>query len=276
MKTDSPWLIVHEGKGEPRLRLFCFHYAGATAAAFRTWRDSLPDWVELIAVQLPGRDYRMDEPLIDDAEPIVAELAKILPPLLDRPYVFFGHSMGALISRDLAHSLRAQGLPEPDLFIASGRSAPRFRWLDAGAQALPDDAFIETVRDYNGTPEELITEPALRELWMPRLRADLTVSAMHRYIEQPPLACPMLVLHGTVDRLVTAAGLAGWAAETTGPVRYVRYPGNHFFLHSEEKALLADLSEELRRLAAGERMQRQPLRHDTESATRGTAGALSL
>jgi surfactin synthase thioesterase subunit len=275
MNNDSPWLIVHEGKGEPRLRLFCFHYAGATAAAFRTWRAGLPDWVQLVAVQLPGRDYRMDEPLMDDAEPVVAELAQILPPLLDRPYVFFGHSMGALISRDLAHSLRLQGLPEPDLFIASGRSAPRFRWLDAGAQALPDEDFIATVRDYNGTPEELITEPALRELWMPRLRADLTISAVHRYIEQPPLACPMLVLHGTVDRLVTDAGLAGWAAETTGPVRYVRYPGNHFFLHSEEPALLADLSEELRRLLARGATDQQPLQRDTAPAARGAASALS-
>jgi surfactin synthase thioesterase subunit len=268
-RVDSPWLIVHPAAGEPKLRLFCFHYAGATAAIFRGWREHLPDWVELIAVQLPGRDYRMGEPLLDDAAPAVEALAQILPPLLDRPYVFFGHSMGALISRDLAHALRAQGLPEPDLFIASGRSAPSHRWTDAGAQALPDDAFIETVRDYNGTPEELITDPDLRELWMPRLRADLTISAMHRYLEQPPLACPMLVLHGTVDRLVSDAGLRAWARETSGPLRYVRYPGNHFFLHSQEKQLLADLGEELTQLLARGATNQQPTKRDTRHATSG-------
>jgi medium-chain acyl-[acyl-carrier-protein] hydrolase len=270
-RVESPWLIVHPAAGEPRLRLFCFHYAGATAAIFRGWREHLPSWVELIAVQLPGRDYRMGEPLLDDSEPVVEELAAILPPLLDRPYVFFGHSMGALISRDLAHSLRRQGLPEPDLFIASGRSAPSHRWTDAGAQALPDEAFIETVRDYNGTPEELITDPDLRELWMPRLRADLTISAMHRYVEQPPLTCPMLVLHGTVDRLVTDAGLRAWARETSGPLRYVRYPGNHFFLHSQEKALLADLGAELTRLLARGTATRQPTMRDAQPADRGGA-----
>ncbi|WP_256728364.1 thioesterase II family protein, partial [Burkholderia pseudomallei] len=189
-------------------------------------------------------------PLIEHAEPIVEALADIVPPLLDLPYAFFGHSMGALIAFDLAHLLRARGFAQPLLFVASGRSAPRFRWRDAGIQTLPDEAFIAAVRDYNGTPEALIADPALRELWLPRLRADLTISATYRYVGPPPLDCPMLVLHGSNDGLVSDAGLSGWLAETIGAVRYVGFSGGHFFMHGEEAGVLAEVRRELERVLA--------------------------
>ncbi|AOJ85119.1 peptide synthetase [Burkholderia savannae] len=247
----SPWLIVHAAR-DARVRLFCFHYAGATASIFRTWPRGLPDWVEVVAVQLPGREYRLGEPLIEDAEPIVAALAEVVPPLLDLPYAFFGHSMGALIAFDLARLLRTRGFAKPSLFVASGRSAPRFRWRDAGIQTLPDDAFIAAVRDYNGTPDALIADPALRDLWLPRLRADLTISATYRYVEAPPLDCPLLVLHGSNDGLVSDAGLSGWLAETSGAARYVGFSGGHFFMHGEEEGVLGEIGRELERVLARE------------------------
>lgn len=268
-RVDSPWLIVHEAKDAQRVRvrLFCFHYAGATASIFRSWREALPDGVELIAVQLPGRDYRLAESLLNDAAPIATELAEIVPPLLDRPFAFFGHSMGALIGFDLARILRERELRQPELFIASGRNAPQFKWRDAGIQVLPDDVFIAAVRDYNGTPDALLAEPSMRDLWLPRLRADLTISAMYRYVEQPPLDCPILVLHGTDDGLVSDAGLQGWLTETSGPVRYVRYPGNHFFLHSDEQLVLADLSLELEKLLASDGNAAQREQHNMGAGT---------
>lgn len=251
----SPWLVRHggvENADQVQLRLFCFYYAGATASIFRSWQEAMPPAVELIAVQLPGREYRLAEPLLTDARPIVTEVAEILPPLLDKPFIFFGHSLGVLLGFDVIRILRARGLRQPELMIASGRNAPQFRWCDAGLQMLPDDEFIAAVRDYNGTPEALLADESLRELWLPRLRADLTVSATYEYVEQRPLECPIVVLFGEEDRLVSDAGLQGWRTQTTGGVRYFRYPGNHFFLHSAEQLVLAkvhaELNEQLARL----------------------------
>ncbi|MFL6714054.1 MAG: thioesterase II family protein, partial [Sulfurifustis sp.] len=141
--------------------------------------------------------------------------------------------------------LRARGLRQPELLIASGRNAPQFRWRDAGLQLLPDEEFIAAVRDYNGTPEALLANESLRDLWLPRLRADLTISATYEYVEQRPLECPIVVLVGEEDGLVSEAGLQGWLTETTGGVRYFRYPGNHFFLHSAERLVLAKVHAEL-------------------------------
>jgi surfactin synthase thioesterase subunit len=244
----SAWFITHGGDsaGDARLRLFCFHYAGATASIFRSWGEALPKAVELIAIQFPGREYRLAEPLLTDMGQIVSALAEVMPPLLDRPYVFFGHSMGALVGFDVIRALRARGLREPRLLIASGRNAPQFKWRDAGIQLLPDDDFVAAVHDYNGVPAALLAEQSLRDLWLPRLRADLTVSATYEYVEQLPLDCPIVVLFGEEDGLVSDAGLHGWLAQTTAGVRFIRYPGNHFFLHSAEQILLAKLHAELK------------------------------
>jgi len=246
----SPWLITYGVRNTERvrMRLFCFHYAGATASIFRSWQESLPEEVELVAVQLPGREYRLAEPLLTDMREIAPAVAEILPPLLDKPYVFFGHSMGVLLGFDVIRILRARGFGEPELLIASGRNAPQFRWRDAGLQALPDDEFIAAVRDYNGTPEALLVDEELRELWLPRLRADLTVSATYEYVEQRPLECPIVVLVGADDPLVSDAGLKGWLPQTTGGVQFFHYPGNHFFLHSAEPLVVAKVNAELEKL----------------------------
>jgi surfactin synthase thioesterase subunit len=153
--------------------------------------------------------------------------------------------MGALIGFNLIRSLRALGLRQPELLIASGRNAPQFKWRDAGIEGLPDDEFIAAVRDYNGMPEALLADESLRELWLPRLRADLTISAMYEYVEQRPLECPIVVMFGEEDGLVSDMGLRGWLTQTTGRVRYFRYPGNHFFLHSAERLVLAKTRAEL-------------------------------
>ncbi|HXZ03053.1 MAG TPA: alpha/beta fold hydrolase [Stellaceae bacterium] len=255
-QPTSPWLITH-GAGNTervRMRLFCFHYAGATASIFRSWQEALPEEVELVAVQLPGREYRMEEPVLTNMAQIVPPLAESLPPLLDKPYVFFGHSMGALVGFDVIRVLRAQGLRQPKLLIASGRNAPQFKWQDAGIQVLPDDEFLAAVRDYNGMPEALLAEESLRDLWLPRLRADLTVSAMYEYVEQHPLDCPIVVMFGAEDGLVSDVGLRGWLSQTTGEVRFYCYPGDHFFLHSAEQLVLAKVNAELEDQLAQERL----------------------
>jgi medium-chain acyl-[acyl-carrier-protein] hydrolase len=247
-QSSSPWLIAY-GPDNPdhiAMRLFCFHHAGATAATFRPWRDVVPDGIEIVAVQLPGRDYRFAEPLLTDIRQIVSQLVESLPPLLDKPFVIFGHSLGALIGFDLIRLLRTRGWRQPEMLIASGRNAPQFRWRDAGIQSLPDDEFIAAVRDYNGTPESLLAEASLRELWLPRLRADLTISGMYEYVDQHPLSCPILVMFGDEDSLVSGPGLHAWLGHTTASVRFLRFPGNHFFLHNDAALVLAKLNEELR------------------------------
>ncbi len=63
-------------------------------------------------------------------------------------------------------------------------------------QLLPDDEFVAALIAYKGTPGFLLENLALRDIVLPRIRADLTVSAEYRYVEKDPLECPIVVLLG--------------------------------------------------------------------------------
>src|SRR5262249_32070036 len=77
--------------------LFCFHHAGGTASAFRTWRGELGPAVAVLPVQLPGRERRAAEPRFTQMAALVADLDRHLDGMLDPPYAFYGHSMGAIV-----------------------------------------------------------------------------------------------------------------------------------------------------------------------------------
>lgn len=247
-QSASPWLIRFRSRNaaQVHIRLFCFHYAGASASIFRSWNEAMPDGIEVVAVQLPGREYRLDESLLTDLHGIAGLVTEILP--LDKRFVFFGHSMGALLEFEVARLLREQGLRQPEMLIASGRNAPQFKWRDAGMQLLPDDEFVAALIAYKGIPESLLENLALRDILLPRIRADLTISAEYKYFEKDPLECPIVVLLGNQDELSTEAGLNGWLTQTTAGVRYFRFAGNHFFLHSAEQLVLSRIAEELTKL----------------------------
>src|SRR5262245_13119588 len=86
-------------------RLFCFPYAGGPASIYRDWGNKLPASIEVHPVQLPGHGNRLREPLSKSVEPLVKSLAEELKPYLEVPFSLFGHSMGAIISFELAHLL---------------------------------------------------------------------------------------------------------------------------------------------------------------------------
>ncbi|NUT52800.1 MAG: thioesterase, partial [Saccharothrix sp.] len=113
----SGWL-PYPAASDAAVRLFCLPHAGAGASAFRRWRDVFPPGVDVQPVQLPGREDRIGEPPATDAHALVEELASALAGAADRPFVLFGHSMGALLAAELARRL------PPTLLVLSGRAAP--------------------------------------------------------------------------------------------------------------------------------------------------------
>src|SRR5687767_7376567 len=105
MRKRDSWVVIPKPNSRAKLRLFCFPYAGGAAYIYRSWGDTLPSLVEVCAVQLPGRGTRMSEKPLSDLSQVVAEAARGLQNYFDRPFAFFGHSMGALISFELARQL---------------------------------------------------------------------------------------------------------------------------------------------------------------------------
>jgi len=225
---------------EPTTRLVCFPYAGAGASVFRDWAALVPGNVEVWAAQLPGREERFhDEPAtrLDD---VLNELVPAMLPLLDRPYTFFGHSLGALVCWELARSLQMLQLAQPAQVIVSGYQAPQPRPSDPDPPlyALPDDELVEELRAMGGTPDDSLRNPELMQLLLPVIRADLELTETYAFRPGEPLTCALAAFGGEDDPRIEIAELGRWAAHTTGQFTAVAFPGDHFYLHASRAALV--------------------------------------
>ena len=232
------------------VRLFCFPYAGGNASVFRTWADSLSQVVELFAVELPGRGARLRETTQDNLEPLVQELAHSLTPYFDRPFAFFGHSMGALIGFELARFLRRYQKAAPIHLFISGHIAPQLPRNHKCIHALPESAFIEELRNLNGTPESVLENKELMQLLLPILRADFRICETYQYLPESPLDCPMTVLGGLQDVDVSQESLAAWQEQTSAAFEIRMFSGDHFFFQTRQAAFLKVFSDEIEQMVA--------------------------
>lgn len=251
-KTDtlfkSSWLNVSHSNPAASMRLFCFPYAGGAAFIFRNWADHIPTSVELCPVQLPGRGERIAEPPYVNIPQLIDALADSLLPCLDKPFAFFGHSLGALISFNLAHKLsREHGLEPLHLFV-SGRHAPQLPDLSPIVYNLPEEEFVAELKRLNGTPAEVLEHFELLQLILPRLRADFELCQTYQHQARPPLGCPITAFGGLLDGDVSREQLEAWAEHTSVTFSLRMLPGDHFFIHSSELMLLQMITLELQRL----------------------------
>lgn len=242
--TNVRWFTVPQNE-QAKVRLFCFPYAGGTNLIYRTWGKALGPSIAVCPAHLPGRERRLTEKPYTSAQTIVEAAAEAIVPYLDRPFAFFGHSMGALISFELARHLRRLNLPKPMHLFLSGRGAPHFGKRERVTYNLPVDEFAEELRQLNGTPREVLEHQELMELMIPLLRADFEVCQTYDYTEEPALDCPITAFGGLYDEAVTSEMVAAWRDQTTSSFRLSMMPGDHFFIHSAQDRILPILSQQL-------------------------------
>jgi medium-chain acyl-[acyl-carrier-protein] hydrolase len=223
-------------------RLFCFPYAGGGASVFRSWADNefLAD-VEVCAVQLPGRETRITESPVGDLRRLVHMLCEALEPYLDRPFVFFGHSIGALVSFELARELRRMRGIAPSYLFVSGCPAPHLPDSERICD-LPENEFLERLGRFNGTPPEVLNHPELMQLVLPALRADFSLRDRYVYRDEPPLNCPIIAFGGMSDQHVNGVLLGSWRQHTHERFQLWLVQGDHFFVRSAQGQLMEILS----------------------------------
>ena len=245
INNANSWFVTPKPNPRARLRLFCFPYAGSGAMIYHNWAEQLPSDVEVYLVRLPGREGRLREAPLTRLTPVVQRVSAEIRPLLNKPFAFFGHSMGAIIGFELARVLRRESGVEPEHLFLSGRRAPQLPGDEAISYDLPDAEFIDALRHLNGTPGEVLEHPELMNLMMPLLRADFEVCQTYLFEPDVPLTCDMTVLGGLQDTDVPRESLAAWTEQTSGACNVRLLPGDHFFLHSSQALLLRVLNREL-------------------------------
>jgi surfactin synthase thioesterase subunit len=226
-----------------RVRLYCFPHAGGSASAFRGWAELLPEWVELIAVQYPGRQDRYGDPLPASITELAEEILDGIGADFALPTAFLGHSMGALVAFETARRLRPR-FPSPlaALFV-SGSKAP--------ADRSPKGLTFEEgeIREYlallGGAGAQALSDQELWRICYPVLCGDLRLTETYRYRAGAPLACRLVALGGDEDPVVTPEDIARWKDYAMGGADTHVLPGGHFYVEGSLPELAALLTRKL-------------------------------
>ncbi|WP_394845470.1 acyltransferase domain-containing protein [Pendulispora brunnea] len=251
MPRNGEWVGRRERlpAGEARLRLFCLPFAGGGASVYRGWGKGLPRGVEVCPIQLPGRESRFGEAFVERLDAVLDALEHELSPLLDLPFAFFGTSMGGVIAFELARRLRARHRLAPTRLIAASSYVPRRGPSPALAEmmhsVLTNGAEPALLRRFQIVPEALLANPDALAVLMPPLYADLHMMAGYRYVDEAPLDCPITVLRGSRDPLMTREDVAAWAEHTRGDFSLRTLEGEHLFVRTDRQAVLRIAGSEL-------------------------------
>lgn len=250
-KTDlaTPWIIRPRPNPGAALRLVCFPYGGAGSSVFRQWPAALPETVELLAIELPGRETRMREPRFERLGPLVAALTDAVAPRIDAPFAIYGHSLGSLVGFGFARELRRRGLPAPRHLFVSGRRAPQLPERSALA-TLTDREFVAALRRMGGIPDVVFAEPDLLAWYLPIIRADIRISELEVIADDAPLACPITAFGGLTDDLAAPAEIVAWRSQTSAAFDHELFTGGHFFIQTARDQFLESLAQRLSRITS--------------------------
>ena len=232
--------LVHGAVTCPRpvpgaaLRLFLFHHAGGSHLLYKGWEYGFPaDW-EVCVLDAPGRGRLSGAPLIDDSDELVAYFSRELLPWTDRPFAFFGHSMGALVAYELTRRLAAEGRSLPVWLGLSSCGAPqaaREPRKPGARHLLTDGELRDWLRSVGGTPDAVLDEDATWRHFGPVFRNDFAlVDTWRPVVDAEPLRAAVSAFGGADDPVVARDRLAAWAGRTERFLGLNMFDGGHFYL----------------------------------------------
>jgi medium-chain acyl-[acyl-carrier-protein] hydrolase len=229
--------------GPPRqttTRLFCFPFAGGSAAVFAGWGDAVGPDMEVWAAQPRGRGSRFRETLHRSVSEMVEDYLVVLREQLDLPFAFYGHSLGGLLAFEATRRLCAEGLPLPEHLFIGASAPPVLGLLHPRIHDLPDEPFVAAVQErYSGIPEAVLSEPELMELFLPALKADFAAHETFDRSRVTRVPSPITAIAGSDDPVIQPAMMEEWARHTNGDFALYEVPGDHFFLATSRSLVLA-------------------------------------
>lgn len=225
---------------DKRITLFCLPYAGGSASAYSQWGKYLDEQIQIKPLELAGRGKRIHEPHYATVNDAIQDIFEIVQKDIgQKAYAFFGHSMGAMLSYELARKIRADGSREPQHIFFSGKSSPHIKRPDAKKYAyLEEEVFKKEIINLGGTPPEFFEHPELMELFIPLLRNDFRIAETDFTDRKTELFNYDITIFAGKDDDLTPAQIDGWKEHTSGLCSIFHFNGGHFFLHEHAKSMI--------------------------------------
>jgi medium-chain acyl-[acyl-carrier-protein] hydrolase len=220
------------------IKLFCFSHAGGSAVGFLRWKRLIDSRITLYPIELNGRGQKANLPFYTQINEAVEDLAAIIIKEADgQPYALLGHSMGALLVYEMSHYLKQQ-FREPEAVFFSGSLAPNLKEEQNAKHLLPDEQFINVIKELGHSPAELFENPDLLRIFVPILKADYRMLETYIYQQHTtPLASRFNIFRGSKDTS-TRVDIEGWAQHTEGESHFYDFQGDHFFLYTNTNEVI--------------------------------------
>lgn len=247
MTNINNWYLKYENKPHAPIRLFCFHHSGGGASVYHPWLKLLSPNIEMIAIQLPGRESRFTEPLTNNLNEIVEKLTEHFNFYKGKPYIIFGHSLGGLLAYEFTKSIQRHYSLLPNQLIISATKAPHLPFRMKHLSKLDSKALKEELKVYNGIDEHLLSNDELLELFLPIIKSDFSISETYNYTHSNPLSCDILAISGTEDKTVNENEVQAWSKHTEGKFEHTSIAGGHFFIKEHQKEILELINQNINR-----------------------------
>ncbi|XP_058138307.1 S-acyl fatty acid synthase thioesterase, medium chain [Dasypus novemcinctus] len=212
-------------------RLICFPWAGGGSDYFAKWGQKFHNMLEVHSIRLAGRESRAEEPFMTDMQQVVDEVVHALLPIIqDKPFAFFGHSMGSYIAFMTALHLKEKYKLEPMHLFVSSTTAPHLQsWpYLTEEEAESKERVSSFLVELGGMPKNFNNEEFVQQC-IPKLKADVCLVSNFRFDlpSKPVLSCGLTCFVGSKD-IVTDT--EAWKDVTSGSFDTHVLPGNHFYL----------------------------------------------
>ncbi|MFG7942579.1 thioesterase II family protein [Streptomyces cacaoi] len=238
----------HPTAADGAARLVCFPHAGGSASFYHPVSAAFAGGADVVALQYPGRQDRRREPCVTDLSELADRITGKLLELDERPTVFFGHSMGAVLAFETAWRLEQKGSgAAPHALVASGRRAPSTHRPET-VHRRDDDGIIAELRLLDGSDQKVLGDEEVLRMALPAIRGDYEAIEKYRCDEERRVRCPITAVTGDEDPRTTLDEAEAWGRHTEGAFRLEVLPGGHFFLTGQQAAVISLISRELGQL----------------------------
>lgn len=230
----------------PEMKLCFVPHAGGSALGYTNFKKYLDPSIKPVPIELAGRGKRLSEECFVDIHKCTEDLFEKNKEIFEEGnYAFFGHSLGTIVSYELAKLIRKNNYPEPVHMFFSGRCAPHSKVssMVSGTSKLNDKDFLKAFSVYGAIPDIVMNNPEIMNMILPIMRSDVTMA--DAYVEntrQPQLKCDITVLYGRNDMIYAGQDISIWEECTSGKCTAYGFKGDHFYYNTpENKEKLCDI-----------------------------------
>jgi external thioesterase TEII len=227
---------------EEETQLYLLHFAGGNLYSFQFLRPFTPIGYSFCPIELPGRGRRINAPLLFSERDATADLVNQIRAMRNsKPYVIFGHSMGASLAIRVAKLMEAIN-DAPMRLVLAGNAGPGTS--DKKERSTMNDSELkDELLTLGGVANEVLTNDELFDYFAPIIRADFSLlENAEELSEDFRVGIPITAIMGDAED--TADKIENWGRFTSKEFTFQLLKGNHFFIHDHPSKMMEIITNE--------------------------------